>query len=348
MLINTRLGFGERTSGGAGTSGSSTSRSRPSAGDAARSGPLLSAPDQDAGEEAKDSNSAKSSSRGNIFSRRANYAPAADADLPRFVDLEDLEAPLRSQRLGGALYTQHALPRRPARAVTLAQTLRGTTSTNRYDVIDNYWTASEKLALYQALVEAKGQLDALTPAAARLGRTAGGDVAMVRLQAAKKAIQAALVDTEISVVETSYDLTNAVGQSLGSAWLRPTTAPHAGGYRLVLSVQPAPLAASKRLGQRATPVTVYFDRLKHLSGAVVFTDKSRSEAMGKSNMGVDDLNWAIGTVLSQAEWTRQYIRTATRYNRAIAEYALAVLPANASLDKLVGALVIARPSSNRS
>lgn len=330
-------------------------KSRPRSGEATLrgdrprdAGPTLGSPRTTFADPARDAAPREADSRprvsGPFAPRRTSNYRAADADAPLYESLEELDDKLRSQRLGEQIYRLQLVPQGTGKGVRLETILKRVAAADRYTVIDDYWTAAEKLALYQTLWQTKDQLDVLTPAAARFGNQPGGSVAMVRLNAAKLATAAAIKDLEVSVLETTFDVTRDARGSLAEAWLATAIGPHTARYRTVVESLPEKVVAAQGLHHLAAGLPEYAQRLRQLAAAVVLSDRARVEAMARLNTKAAAVEQSLSAIQTQADQTRQFIRTATRYNRAIAAYALAVAPAAISADQLLARLVIVRPA----
>jgi hypothetical protein len=74
----------------------------------------------------------------------------------------------------------------------------------------------------------------------------------------------------------------------------------------------------------------------------VQADAARTAATTAYESGGGSLDLALAANQQQLDETFGFLDTLTGYNRAIADYALSVLPASASADQLVRALVVVR------
>ena len=135
-----------------------------------------------------------------------------------------------------------------------------------------YWRASEQVARYLVLADEGELLAALAQQAISLAAEPGGSVAMLRLQAARQAAQAAVLDAHIDVLTSEFELTRLAQMPLERAWIRPSTPPHGGVYNR------AQTKASDRgkSSASAARVLMLHLELENLALAVVFADEYRA------------------------------------------------------------------------
>jgi hypothetical protein len=159
------------------------------------------------------------------------------------------------------------------------------------------------------------------------------------LRRAELAADASLREAHVALIEAQYNLALRIGATGDAAWPLASTVPHAGKYLMMVESQPAAVAQSwpvRRL--RATIPTLAASVEQH-AVSVVESDAARVAAAEKYRAG-GAVDQAIEGVTAQTRLTLALLETLTDYNRAIAEYALAVLPPALAADKLVPALVI--------
>ena len=82
------------------------------------------------------------------------------------------------------------------------------------------------------------------------------------------------------------------------------------------------------------------DSVQQHATAVVESDAARAVATEKYRAGGASIDSVLESVGQQTEQTVAFLETLTDYNRAIADYALAVLPPAAPAEKLASALVV--------
>lgn len=207
-------------------------------------------------------------------------------------------------------------------------------------LIGVYWQARQMMAEHQMLVMHHDWLEELAPFALEHRNQRGGPEEMLRLRAARLAVKASLLEAELRLLETQFELTQVAGLPLESAWLLPVTAPHAGPYRLKLSSQPAQLAASLPVKQLATTIPALSANLQARAVAVVEADSVRAAATTAYEAGGYPLDGVLAVINQQTTETRAFLATLTEYNREIAAYLLTVAPPNVPLERLVEAMVV--------
>lgn len=270
-----------------------------------------------------------------------------DAERASWRALIDVETPLRTQRLSNALHAAERLPRDRGRETSLAECLSLAQSNLRRDVIAAYWNASEATAVYQVLADEANDLTALAQEATRIRNARGGPEAVVRLQAIRRTVNAALYDAEIAMQMAQFELTRLCGGRLDGDWMLPDTAPHGGRYLLRLNEQPEQVVLARRLDQLGLLVKVLHEQMEDHAGTVVYADSARATALRDPGAGPDAFDAAMALIERQAAHTVFFLRATTKYNLAIADYVLAVMPENVPAEKLVAALVLTRNPTSR-
>ncbi len=251
--------------------------------------------------------------------------------------LSHLGPALRSQKLSGILnWWERTLPADSGEPTSLTTVLKSVDSTNRKRAIQAYWQARQAAAFYQIFGEAAEQLTPLSTAALRTREEAGGSAAMLRVQAARQGLQAALLDAHVDLLSAQWNLMMASGGSLDKAWAMPTTVPHAGRYRLPPHRES--LGAAKRWADDLPPLEA---AVQERAAAVVFADSARAAAMQPAHTPAA-VSQAIDRIYRQARQSQAFLQTVTDYNLAIADFALETLPPGAPLDRLMPRLIIAR------
>lgn len=254
--------------------------------------------------------------------------------------LIDIKPGVRTQRLAEALFWSRATSPVAGKACELLDCLRDARTNDRRALIGVYWQARQMMAEHQMLVMHHDWLEELAPFALEHRNQRGGPEEMLRLRAARLAVKASLLEAELRLLETQFELTQVAGLPLESAWLLPVTAPHAGPYRLKLSSQPAQLAASLPVKQLATTIPALSANLQARAVAVVEADSVRAAATTAYEAGGYPLDGVLAVINQQTTETRAFLATLTEYNREIAAYLLTVAPPNVPLERLVEAMVV--------
>jgi hypothetical protein len=272
----------------------------------------------------------------------------AHAQYALWRGLINVDTPLRTQRLSSYLHAEETLPRNGGRAVTLAECLAMCQPQARRDVIHAYWYAKEAIAVHQVLLDEANALDSLFQPATKLATVAGGQEAGVRLQAMRRSVQAAILDAKISMIEAQAELTEFCTGRLTEEMLVPSSVPHGGRYQLRLEDLSQQLIDAKGLEQLGSLVKVLHAQMVDHAGTVVYADTARASALGRLGGGPPALNAAMAFVERQTSHTVFFLRATTKYNIAIANYVLEIVPPNANADQLESALVLSRSRVARS
>ncbi len=151
-----------------------------------------------------------------------------------------------------------------------------------------------------------------------------------------------LQDTEAALIEAEFELalnTQSVGEGV---WPLPATAPHAGRYLLNLEAQPPSFVQSWPTRRLAAAIPTFSTSVQEHASAVVAADAARTKALEQYLSGNLPIEQALEEVQRQTRQTFAFLQTLTDYNRTIAQYALMVLPADASPAKIASALVVQR------
>jgi hypothetical protein len=244
--------------------------------------------------------------------------------------------------LSAALHWNRNLPPDSGRSVELEECLRGLSAGDRRSVIDAYWIARQRLAEYQVLVGQGELIEQLVQAVLDHRQQPSGSLDMLRLQAARLAGEADRTAAQVELLQSQFELTRRVGRPLDGPWLVPSTAPHAGPYRLKLDEQRPELVQQPSMRRLSAAVPALNDALQEQAAAVVEADSARAAATTAYQLGGRGIEQLLTCVRSQTVETFAFLQTLTGYNRAIAEYALTVLPPAIPGEQLVQTLVILR------
>ncbi|MFH1921138.1 MAG: hypothetical protein ABIP48_14815 [Planctomycetota bacterium] len=256
--------------------------------------------------------------------------------------LVDARPAVRAKLLASTLYWQRTLPEQPGESIELKQCLDGLSGNDRRQAIAAYWNAAKKAAEYQVRVEKVESLEQLVPIAMERRNERLGAEAMLDLHAARMAAQADLLRAHLDLVDAQFQLTRRVGRALNSPWLLPTTVPHTGPYKLKLEAQRRELVESWPLKRLATVIPALADVLEERASAVVQADTARASRAASYRTGAQPMASVLVSIDHQTEETLAFLETLTRYNEAIADYAIAVLPSTTSGEQLAKTLVVIR------
>lgn len=274
--------------------------------------------------------------------RLAENARRALLPGPLYAALADSAPAVRAKQLAVALHTSHAPTEQKAVAVDLKQCLQGAPAPDRRAAIDAYWLASQRSAERQFLADQGGLLEQLRPTALNRRADRGGSAAMLRLQSAVTANGADQLRAQVRLLESQFELTRLAGRPQDSAWLLPTTVPHSGPYTVPQDGSRSASAESWRARRPSATLPAWLADLQDRAAATVAADAARAAATAGYESGTGTLDLALAANQQQLDETLGFLDTLTGYNRAIADYALSVLPATTSADQLVKALVVVR------
>jgi hypothetical protein len=272
-----------------------------------------------------------------MTANKPEIAPPAASLYPALVDAAP---PVRAKQLTVALNWDRSLPEGAGKPLTLADCLMGGTSGDRRATIEAYWLTRQRAAEYQAILQESEMLDALVPAVLDRRLQPAGATEMLRLRWAQTAAQAAGRQAQVALVEAQYALAVRLGTTAESAWPLASTVPHSGSYLLRLEAQPRALVESWPVRRLAATIPGLGDNVQQRASAVVEADAARVAAAEKYQTGEAPFEQVLEGIGQQTQQTLAFLDTLTDYNRAIAEYVLAVLPPTTPADKLVAALVV--------
>jgi len=228
----------------------------------------------------------------------------------------------------------YGAPRSPLPTLRLIDCVRTAPAKSRVNVVDAYWTVRQTAAQYQGLVEQLQWLEALKPTLST--QNPPSPMAMVKFRAARLAVEADRADAEADWTMAKLQLIESA--SLGSEKTMPqlVTVPFVG--RLPLSAS----SSDRPWSQRRLEATIPRRELTIIDQAtVVFeADASRVTATADFLAGRASVERVLAGIEVQARETSAFLRGVTAYNRAIAHYETAILPANTEAEKLVAALMV--------
>ena len=202
-------------------------------------------------------------------------------------------------------------------------------------MIEAYWQARQRAAEYQVVLSQAELVDDLFVLLSREDRRG-----LLRLRSAKLTTAAAVHEAHATLVEAQFELARRIGRESDTQWPIPDTTPHSGPYLLKLGEQPRKLVESWPLRRLAATIPVLTESMRGRATAVVEADHARTAAAASYEGDSRSLERILAGISRQTDETFAFLQVLTDYNRAIAEYALAVLPADASAERLMAALVI--------
>ncbi len=248
----------------------------------------------------------------------------------------------RAKQLASSLHSDWALPDRTCQPLPLRSALSAAPAGQRRAVIEAYWLARQKAAEYQVLLQQVQWLEEYADRAADGTLSAGQRLTAFnaqRLTAFKEDAQANLRRSHAELVQAQYRLAAVVSISTAHALPWPTTLPHAGGYQLRLESQPLELTRSRTVQRLAALVPALAETVRNKADSVVAADAARAKMAESFRSGSGSLSELLSLTSQQMAETLDFLRTLTAYNLAIADYALAVMPAEVPSHTLAAALV---------
>jgi hypothetical protein len=160
---------------------------------------------------------------------------------------------------------------------------------------------------------------------------------MLRLQAARQAAQAAVLDAQAAMLAGEFDLTRLAKIPLERSWIRPTTAPFSGAFDVAANgARSANKSASPAAATRI--VTLHLE-LQNQALAVVFADEFRAELAGTVDHQPATIDQTMAAVEGQYQQTDRFLRALTQYNAAISDFAFASMPPGLPTERVVEILV---------
>jgi hypothetical protein len=246
---------------------------------------------------------------------------------------------LCAKHLSLALNDDRVLLEGLGKPLGLADCLTRDAGADRAATIAAYWLVCRRAAQYQLLLQEAELFEGLTPVVLERRNTPSGAADMLRLRAMQLAARADATDARVALVESQHALALRTGAAADSAWPLPTTLPHSGSYLLRLDLQPPSVRESAVVQRLAAAMPGLTDGLWRRATAVVDADAARVSAVEKYRTGDVGIVLLLDGVVDQTRQSEIFLGSLLEYNRAIAQYAIAVLPYGTSARDLVRSLV---------
>lgn len=247
-------------------------------------------------------------------------------------ELAELPPYRRSQRLAVQLASDDRQDSaRWGQPLDLQTCLQQAPAQRRREAVAAYWSARRALSDWQSQRRLLGQVEALIRDRLSVRGELTGPALALLLQAARAAARADAAAAEADWVAAQFQLTQEVGGKIDAEWLYPITPPHGGRY-----------VTNTRDATRAVANLQQLDRSLAAAALDVVDSNQQADALVRRLTSAQDLQAALAAVQRQADHTRHFLNELNRYNVAIADYALGVLPTQANAAQLVSALVVTR------
>ena len=197
----------------------------------------------------------------------------------------------------------------------LAECLRPVEVAGRLAVIGAYWTARQRAAQYQALVEEGQWLDELTPAVLQDGSQAA--VAMLQLRQARLAGAAAGIEAKAALMEAQFALAKAMGRASDPVWPLPSSLPRTDRVQPNVDVQAGLVAETWALRGWKTTLPLLGRGIETRAASVIETDAARAAATLGYQSGGSRSPRVLSAVERQTLETLAFLQTLTDYNQAL-------------------------------
>ncbi len=203
---------------------------------------------------------------------------------------------------------------------------------SRAKTIETYWNVRQTVAEYQRLAAQSEWLEALRPALSAQNPPA--PMAMLSFRTARMAAEAERADAEADCTAARFQLAGDAGLGAEKSLPQPVSVPFVGRLSLAASL------AARSWPQRRLEATIPQREQAIIDQAVVVVeaDAARAAATADFLAGRSSVERVLAGIELQARETSAFLRAVTQYNRAISQYAAAILPAGTDAEKLVAAL----------
>lgn len=249
---------------------------------------------------------------------------------------------VRAKQLALALHWDRSLPEGTGRPMTLEECLSRSTAADRRATVEAFWIARQRAAEFQSIAQEIEFLDNLMPIVLEHRAKPDGAEAMLFLRSARQSAKANLKETQAALIEAQFELALRTQLIAESLWPLPSTPPHAGQYLLNLEAQPHALVQSWPIRHLAAAIPTYNTSVQEHADSVVAADTARAKNIEKYTNENLPIEQVLEDVARQTQQTLDFLQTLTEYNRSIAQYALTVLPPDASATRITSALVVQR------
>ena len=157
------------------------------------------------------------------------------------------------------------------------------------------------------------------------------------LRAVEEAARASHLQTQVTLLEAEFEL--AVRLSWPQPpWPLPTTVPHCGPCPIELRPVAENRPEWRLTSELLAVVPKIHDNLGRHAAACVAADGLRASAAGQLRSGRGNVEAVVAAIHRQSDETLRLVKALDDYNRAVGEYALAVLPGTTTGQQLAAFL----------
>jgi hypothetical protein len=259
---------------------------------------------------------------------------AADAI---YAGLWDATPAIQARELTATLHLDRSLPPTASQPISLERALGKRSGGDLRGLIESYWLARQRAAEYQLCLQQLELLQGLDALADAQGAAPRREPSL-RRRALELAMTATALEAQVALDDADYELATRMGQAETAAYAPPKTVPYCGPYRLNLESLSPELVRSWPIRRLSEAIPRLYKTVERRAAAVVQADGLRAKYTQRYSKGEISADLVLDAINRQGEETRAFLTTLTDYNRAIAQYAAAVLPANIPNDTLLAVL----------
>jgi len=264
------------------------------------------------------------------------------APVAYYAQLQNTPPARRAQDLVETLYGAKAASGESTRPITLEECLAA--APHRRRAVAAYWQTAEQDVRRRIAFQTLEELETLQQIVLRFRDTPAGAIAMLRVEAAKLSAHAVRLESAAEWVAACGRLTAELDRPLGEPWLTAATLPHAGSYTASAGKTNA---ADTQVRRAADRIPAIHEVLQLRAQSVVAADAAVDFVLREYAEGRGTINGVLHAVARRQTETGDLSTVVTRYNLDIADYALALLPAETPRDTVVAALVVRDATARR-
>jgi hypothetical protein len=258
---------------------------------------------------------------------------AADAIYSR---LWEATPAVQARELTATLHLDRNLPAAPP-SISLEDALGKRVGSDRRALIESYWLARQRAAEYQLCLQQMELLQGVDALANAQGASPHHEPSL-RRRALELGMAAAAMEAEAALAAADYELATHMGQAENTVYPPPKTTPYCGPYRLNLESLSPEIVQTWPVRRLSAVIPKLYKTLEHRAASLVQADGLRAKYTERYGKGEIPSDQVLDAINRQGEETLAFLTTLTDYNQAIAQFAVAVLPANIPNDTLLAVL----------